>query len=217
MYRAGPFYISFLFEEFEKMSTNLRRFVERLVTVYTAPNEFQEGRFLLILKSNIIVGIELWLQYKKRTSTEQKPYSENLAKDQWDASPTSSCGMDAFVTLLNPISYNADLFECLAEVVTPSRELVIRWMAPYLRRFSKYIPSQNMWLCDQRRMGPEYMNRDIGEMYLRQGICECVDVLRQFNGREEVINVALEVLEGAEMPTYLKVMLRGISDEEFPW
>ncbi|CAG8661491.1 5458_t:CDS:1 [Acaulospora morrowiae] len=199
------------------MTVNLQRFVERLITVYTAPNEFQESRFLLILKSNIIVGMELWLQYKKRTATYLKPYDENSAKEEWDASPTSSCGMDAFVTLLNPVSYNAHLFECLAEVVTPSRELVIRWMAPYLRRFSKYIPSQNMWLCDQRRMGPEYMNRDVGEMYLRQGICECVDVLRQFNGREEVINVALEVLEGAEMPTYLKVMLRGISDEESPW
>ncbi|CAG8790163.1 14209_t:CDS:1 [Racocetra fulgida] len=199
------------------MSVDLRRFVERLVTVYTAPNDFQESRFLLILKSNIPVGVELWLQYKKRTATDLFPYDEKAAKEQWDKSPTSSCGMDAFITLLNPTSYNTVLFECLAEVVTPSRELVIRWMAPYLRRFSKYIPSQNMWLCDQRRMGPEYMNRDVGEMYLRQGICECVDVLRQFNGREEVINVALEVLEGVEMPMYLKVMLRGISDEEFPW
>jgi len=199
------------------MSVDLRRFIERLVKVYTAPNEFQESRFLLILKSNCPVGAELWLQYKKRVATNSAPFKEEEATKQWNDSPTSSCGMDAFITLLNATSYNPVLFECLAEVVTPSRELVIRWMAPYLRRFSKYIPSQNMWLCDQRRMGPEYMNRDAGGMYLRQGICECVDVLRQFNGREEVINVALEVLEGVQMPMYLKVMLRGISDEEFPW
>src|SRR5439155_24681439 len=167
----------------------------------------------------------LWIRYKKRTanvnttnsnsrgdnsnsnsslrhvsspspSSSSPSYNEKEVIKQWDESPTSSCGIDAFVTLLNPSSYNPQLFECLAEAVTPSRELVIRWMAPYLRRFSKYIPSQNMWLCDQKRMGPEYMNRDVGEMYLRQGICECVDVLRQFNGREEVINVALNVLEG---------------------
>ncbi|CAB4385923.1 unnamed protein product [Rhizophagus irregularis] len=150
---------------------DLRRFIDRLVSVYTAPNEFQESRFLLILKTNCPVGAELWLQYKKRVATSSAPFKVEEATKQWDESPTSSC----------------------AEVVTPSRELVIRWMAPYLRRFSKYIPSQNMWLCDQRRMGPEYMNRDAGEMYLRQ-----------------------EVLEGVEMPMYLKVMLRGITDEELP-
>ncbi|CAG8585648.1 12391_t:CDS:1 [Ambispora leptoticha] len=200
------------------MSLDLRRFIERLITLYQAPSESQEARFLLILKSNIPVGMELWLQYKRRiASLEQKPYEEKKVIEMWEDSPTSSCGMDAFVTLLNAASYNTTLFECLAEVVTPSRELVIRWMAPYLRRFSKYIPAQNMWLCDLRRMGPEYMNRDVGEMYLRQGICECVDVLRQFNGREQVINVALEILEGVEMPMYLKVMLRGITDEETPW
>ncbi|RHZ54057.1 hypothetical protein Glove_431g24 [Diversispora epigaea] len=199
------------------MSIDLRRFIERLTSVYTAPNEFQESRFLLILKSNVPVGEDLWIAYKKRTATSLKPYNHELVRQQWENSPTSSCGMDAFITLLNPESYNSVLFECLAEVVTPSRELVIRWMAPNLRRFSKYIPSQNMWLCDQKRMGPEYMNRDVSEMYLRQGICECVDVLRQFNGREEVISVALGVLESLEMPLYLKVMMRGISDEELPW
>ncbi|CAG8561500.1 301_t:CDS:1 [Paraglomus occultum] len=199
------------------MSPDLRRFIERLIALYVAPTETQESRFLLILKSNIPVGIELWHTYKKRTATPENPYDEAAVTTQWNSSPSSSCGMDAFVTLLNPASYNPALFDCLAEVVTPSRELVIRWMAPYLRRFSKYIPSQNMWLCDQKRMGPEYMNRDVMEMYLRQGICECVDVLRQFNGREDVIAIALEVLEGAEMPMYLKVMLRGISDEELPW
>ncbi|CAG8600128.1 738_t:CDS:1 [Paraglomus brasilianum] len=199
------------------MSPDLRRFIERLIDLYVAPTETQESRFLLILKSNIPVGIELWYTYKRRTATSENPYDEAAVTTQWNSSPSSSCGMDAFVTLLNPASYNPALFDCLAEVVTPSRELVIRWMAPYLRRFSKYIPSQNMWLCDQKRMGPEYMNRDVMEMYLRQGICECVDVLRQFNGREDVIAIALEVLEGAEMPMYLKVMLRGISDEELPW
>ncbi|CAJ0639264.1 13026_t:CDS:2 [Entrophospora sp. SA101] len=198
------------------MTFDTRRFIERLINVYTAPNDSQESRFLLILKSNITVGVDLWIQYKKRTTNMNTRRVNDVIK-QWDESPTSSCGMDAFVTLLNPSSYNPELFECLAEAVTPSRELVIRWMAPYLRRFSKYIPPQNMWLCDQKRMGPEYMNRDVGEMYLRQGICECVDVLRQFNGREEVIHVALNVLEGSEMPMYLKVMLRGISDEETPW
>ncbi|KAG9296970.1 hypothetical protein G9A89_001808 [Geosiphon pyriformis] len=201
------------------MSVDFHRFIERLITLYIAPSEWHESRFLIILKSNIPIGIEIWLRYKKRFAEQrdQKPYDEKKAITQWDESPTSSCGMDAFVTLLNAASYNTPFFECLAEVVTPSRELVIRWMAPYLKRFSKYIPAQNMWLCDQRRMGPEYMNRDVGEMYLRHGICECVDVLRQFNGREQVINIALEILEKAEMPMYLKVMLRGISDEETPW
>src|SRR4051812_18867109 len=116
------------------MVAELRRFVERFVQVYQAPNIHQERTFLIILKSNILPGQELWLAYKRRTSTAANPFTEEAALKLWEDAPLSACGMDAFVTLLNNVSYNLQLFECLAEILTPNRELVMRWMAPYLHR-----------------------------------------------------------------------------------
>ncbi|CAB4485861.1 uncharacterized protein OCT59_003353 [Rhizophagus irregularis] len=186
---------------------DLRRFVERFVQVYQAPNEHQERNFLIILKSNILPGQELWLSYKRRTATTASPFNEELSLKVWDEAPTSACGMDAFVTLLTSVSYNLQTFECLAEILTPTRELVMRWMAPYLHRHNKYDFEDDIWLCDP--WGSGYWTEDTRELNLRRDMIHCLDIIRQFNGREDVISEALGILEEKDVSVYLKAYCQG--------
>ncbi|CAG8481615.1 6169_t:CDS:1 [Paraglomus occultum] len=189
------------------MVSDLRRFVERFVQVYTAPNEHQERYFLIILKSNVLVGQDLWLEYKRRTASPNAPFDEEAAMKLWNDSPTSACGMDAFVTLLTRVSYNLQLFECLAEILTPPRELVMRWMAPYLNRHNKYDFEEDVWLCDP--WGSGFWTEDTRELNLRRDMISCLDILRQFNGREDVIAEALRILEERDVCVYLKAYCQG--------
>ncbi|KAG9296969.1 hypothetical protein G9A89_001807 [Geosiphon pyriformis] len=189
------------------MVSDLQRFVERFVQVYQAPNEQQERNFLIILKSNILPGQELWLGYKRRTTNPTSQYNKEKAIKQWEDAPTSACGMDAFVTLLTSVSYNLPLFECLAEILIPTRELVMRWMAPYLHRHNKYDFEEDSWLCDP--WGSGYWTEDTRELNLRRDMIHCLDILRMFNGREDVIAEALAILEEKNVSVYLKAYCQG--------
>ncbi|CAB4383892.1 unnamed protein product [Rhizophagus irregularis] len=164
---------------------DLRRFVERFVQVYQAPNEHQERNFLIILKSNILPGQELWLSYKRRTATTASPFNEELSLKVWDEAPTSAC----------------------AEILTPTRELVMRWMAPYLHRHNKYDFEDDIWLCDP--WGSGYWTEDTRELNLRRDMIHCLDIIRQFNGREDVISEALGILEEKDVSVYLKAYCQG--------